>query len=969
MGRNRILRIGAWMLAMVFAGIAMGAEALVGTPPVLHFTPDIEAHPRNFAVAQGPDGIVYVGNQEGVLEFDGEAWQRLRLPNEEIVRTLLAAPDGRIYVGGYNSFGFLERTATGELKYHALEDRFAKALAGREFADIWDIVAAPEGIYFRAVRDVFLWDPRSDATHTWHHEGRFGGIVHHAGQTLLQFRGEGFKRREGEGWALLPETAPLTELVYGLLELPDGGLLTRGTDGAWWRIGDGRLERAAMPIGMPPSSQFEGALRLEDGTFAFVSRDGQVYLVAPDRRSERHFKVAPGFLTDIAPTVDGGFLISSEQSIHRVAWPSPWNVLGSEHGADGSLYAIADWEGRRYLMTSSGALRVVATAGGSLAFEPMAWEPLSTYDLLGIGPGRALLARAHKLVLVDGGALRDVSPELVYPRMLRRSRFDPARIFVGTELGLRLVTLRGGEPVLSPSLGDGEAMRITSIAETAAGEVWTGSDRDGICRHAIAADGTLVARDCPGDKQGLRLGKIPEGWIERMADGSLVASTREGWFRLDGERFVELQFGELSKWRKPGELLRLVQSPTGELWAYGVTRIFHRAAGEGWHVVFVSSFRRGALVDHRFEADGGAIFIAGQSLLMHATSAHEHVAPPPRVQLRAVTLIRPDGSQQPLPLAPKKAVRLPPGDSGIRFEFALPELGRGGTQRYRGRLVGYEDKFSEWSRSHRYTFSRLRAGNYTLQIEAMDSLGRISKLATYPIRSEPMWHATYGARLLGVLVLVLVLAMLVQAFVRQRTFRLAQQKRVLEDTVARRTSELADANRRLEMMANIDGLTGIPNRRRLDEYLAAVWEQCGERGRPLSLLAIDVDRFKDYNDREGHLAGDQLLRAIVERLAHCLRRAEDLLARYGGEEFLVVLPGADLPIAAQLAEVMRKEVEKSGLGATVSIGVASRVPDESASLTELVARADAALYVAKKGGRNRIEIGGAVQSRPSGTPA
>jgi diguanylate cyclase (GGDEF)-like protein len=245
----------------------------------------------------------------------------------------------------------------------------------------------------------------------------------------------------------------------------------------------------------------------------------------------------------------------------------------------------------------------------------------------------------------------------------------------------------------------------------------------------------------------------------------------------------------------------------------------------------------------------------------------------------------------------------------------------------------------------------------------------VSALGGYAVRSEPRWHTTYGARLLGALVLALVLGMLTQAYVRQRTHSIAQQKRKLEDTVARRTGELADANRRLEMMANIDGLTGIPNRRRLDEYLAAVWQQCGDRGRPLSLLAIDVDRFKDFNDREGHLAGDQLLRQIVERLAHCLRRAEDLLARYGGEEFLVVLPGADLPIAAQLAEVMRKEVEKSGLGATVSIGVASRVPDDSAVLTELVARADAALYVAKKGGRNRIEIAGATRPNPSGTPA
>jgi diguanylate cyclase (GGDEF)-like protein len=959
----------AWILALAFAGLAMGAPVLVGTPPVLGFTPDIEVHPKNFAVAQGSDGIVYVGNQEGVLEFDGEAWRLLRLPNQEIVRSLLAAPDGRIYVGGYNSFGYLQRDKTGALAYHELAGHFAKALDGREFADIWDIALAPEGVYFRAVRDVFLWDPKDGAAKHWHHEGRFGGIVHHAGRTLLQFRGEGFKQRAGDAWALLPETAPLTELVYGLLPLADGGLLTRGVDGGWWRLGDGKLERAAMPVGMPASSQFEGALRLDDGTLAFTSRDGVVYLVAPDRSSERHFKVAPGFLTDIAPTVDGGFLVSSEQMVHRIAWPTPWNVLGSEHGADGTLNGVADWEGQRYLLTSSGALRAVPTAGGSIAFEPMPWEKQTAYDLLGIGPGRALLARAHKLVLVDGGRLREVSPELAYARLLQRSRFDPARIFVGTEMGLRLVTLRNGEPVLSAPLGDGEAMRITSLVETAPGVVWTGSDRDGVCRHVLAADGALVSRECAGEKQGLKPGKFNEGWVERMADGSLVASTREGWFRLDGDRFVELAFGDLSTQRKPGELLRLVQSPTGDLWAYGVTRIFHRGRDERWREEHVSGFRRGAIAGHRFEPDGRALFVAGQALLMYDDGAQPRAAPAPQVQLRAVTLINTDGTQKPLPLVPGKAVRLPPGDSGIRFEFALPELGRADTQRYRGRLLGYEKEFSDWSRSHRYTFSRLRAGNYRLEIEAMDAQGRVSKLPIYAIRSEPRWHTTVGARLLGVLVLVLVLGMLTQAYVRQRTFRLAQQKNHLEDQVARRTSELADANRRLEMMANIDGLTGIPNRRRLDEYLGAVWLQCGERGRPLSLLAIDVDRFKEFNDREGHLAGDQLLRQIVERLAHCLRRAEDLLARYGGEEFLVVLPGADLPIAAQLAEVMRKEVEKSGLGATVSIGVASRVPDESASLTELVARADAALYVAKKGGRNRIEIAGAVRPNPSGAPA
>ena len=402
-----------------------------------------------------------------------------------------------------------------------------------------------------------------------------------------------------------------------------------------------------------------------------------------------------------------------------------------------------------------------------------------------------------------------------------------------------------------------------------------------------------------------------------------------------------------------------MQSPTGELWAYGVTRIFHRQGAGQWREEDVAGLRNGVFATHWFEEDGRASFTGGQVLLLHGGDGSASAAAsvlPPQVQLRAATLIDPDGTRTAQSLAPDHAIRLPPGDAGIRFEFALPDLSHSGYQQYRGRLVGYETDFSEWSRSHRYTFSRLRPGNYRLEVEAMDATGRVTAIPPYSLRSLPAWHSTTGARLLLALLMLVLIWALTSVIVKWRTRLLDAQKRMLEEQVARRTGELADLNRRLETMAHIDGLTGIPNRRRLDDYLAIVWEQCADRSRPLSLLAIDVDRFKDYNDREGHLAGDELLRQLAPRLAHVLRRSEDLLARYGGEEFLAVLPGADLPIARQQAEAMRSQIEAAGLGVTVSVGVASRVPDSHSSLTELVARADAALYVAKKSGRNRVEV-------------
>src|SRR5687768_5833699 len=160
MGRTASRWLWLLVTTAIFAGAAMGAERLAGTPPVQHFEPDIEVHPQNFAVVQDARGIVYVGNQQGVLEFDGENWRLLELPNHEIVRTLAVGPDNRVWVGGYNTFGYLERRPTGALAYRDLTPLFRKGLGEREFADIWDIAVTPEGVYFRGVRDVFLWDPK-----------------------------------------------------------------------------------------------------------------------------------------------------------------------------------------------------------------------------------------------------------------------------------------------------------------------------------------------------------------------------------------------------------------------------------------------------------------------------------------------------------------------------------------------------------------------------------------------------------------------------------------------------------------------------------------------------------------------------------------------------------------------------------------------------------------------------------------
>ena len=165
--------------------------------------------------------------------------------------------------------------------------------------------------------------------------------------------------------------------------------------------------------------------------------------------------------------------------------------------------------------------------------------------------------------------------------------------------------------------------------------------------------------------------------------------------------------------------------------------------------------------------------------------------------------------------------------------------------------------------------------------------------------------------------------------------------------------DLEEANAHLQRLSMLDGLTGVANRRRFNEALDVEWRRGIRSKAPLSLLMIDIDAFKPYNDAHGHQAGDECLCVVGTTLAESLHRAGDLVARYGGEEFAVLLPETDAEHALRVAEMLRERVA-AATPVTISAGVSTIVPDLGGASFVLVADADAALYEAKRSGRNRV---------------
>ncbi|MGP9765037.1 GGDEF domain-containing protein [Halomonas sp. AOP13-D3-9] len=168
----------------------------------------------------------------------------------------------------------------------------------------------------------------------------------------------------------------------------------------------------------------------------------------------------------------------------------------------------------------------------------------------------------------------------------------------------------------------------------------------------------------------------------------------------------------------------------------------------------------------------------------------------------------------------------------------------------------------------------------------------------------------------------------------------------------------------LHHLSNMDGLTGVANRRQFDEFYQHHWHLAQQTQQPLSVIFIDIDNFKEFNDHYGHAMGDDTLRAVANALNQCIDPARDLFARYGGEEFVCVLPDQDHDDAVSIANCLREAVLSLAIphafssthsDLTVSMGVASMSPGFLISADALIERADQHLYRAKRLGRNRVE--------------
>ncbi len=310
----------------------------------------------------------------------------------------------------------------------------------------------------------------------------------------------------------------------------------------------------------------------------------------------------------------------------------------------------------------------------------------------------------------------------------------------------------------------------------------------------------------------------------------------------------------------------------------------------------------------------------------------------------------------------RNGVAIEPGQNDLEIRYTGISLIKADQVKFKYKLEGHDEDWVDAGTRRTANYSYLPPGNYTFRVMAANSDGLWGeKSSTVKLELKPYFYQTTAFYIIVALLVVLGFLAAWKISVHQMKAR----ERRLTKLVNERTAELAAANETLQNLAHADGLTKIGNRRKFESFLADEWHRAVRFKTEISLVMLDIDHFKLYNDTYGHLAGDDCLKKVAEAFAEAIKRPTDLVARFGGEEFAIVLGGTDaegaMNIAQQAVDNLKDLQISHSLSATseiltVSVGIATIFATLENSEADLIEIADKALYNAKRNGRNCIYV-------------
>lgn len=924
------------------------------------------------ATVQDADGVLWIGTENGLYQFDGARMRRYGVEQglaDLTVSDLHIDTTGLLWVGSKRTL--YHRQGAGFVPVDD-EGRSIHLQPGQSLTSTREGLVANtrEGLLILR-REPAGWRARALLDAARHEGPREVRQVRQVHSVLAGPDGEVWFgcdtrlcRLDRSGLRLYgPAGGDATEPLTRLLRMPTGQLWLRSAQQLWQldpgaeapiRVDMPRSDHLLVTLAPALASDARGRILTQHGG-GLARWDGRRWEVIDVRQGLQ----AGGGVSTLLEARDGSVWLGTAGS-GLVQWLGYWHA--QSWGRTEGLISEDAWA---FLRTRDGSLYLGTTAGLAVQRGTGLMVPADPRQAEGVASSLAEDARGRVWVGSFDGQLSVFDPasrqqRLVarLPRVTRLLTDRQGQLWVVTHRGIFLLPdpvrdtrlVRADEALVATGAPVPEAHDACMAAD---GRVWITTD-----------DGLLRGQGRRIERVGLRRADGQPMAAEELislacSDVGLWLGGNSGLWRAAADASATelvLQHADMPLLRQRA-VVALHVDRRGWLWVatdYGVAvsdmsrwRFIRHDAGLPWN-----DSNQGAL----YEDADGAMWIGttrGAARLGDLDSLF--AVPAVRVTAEAHGVRSAAGGATP-------RLTLPWEKRSLALELASTSYEQRGALRFEHRLRG-QGQDEDWrsGTSTELVYPSLQPGLYRLEVRARNlDMQAESPLQSLDIEVLPPWWRTgwfYG----GAASAVLLLAWLAYRW-RMRRYLLRQQ--ALERLVAERTREIEASHAQMRELALKDGLTGVLNRRALNEAVAAEIARAGRSRLPLALVMVDADRFKRINDEHGHPAGDAVLVAIAQRL-QTATRPYDVIGRYGGEEFLLLLPELDVnsPEGRARIEAFHRAIcsrpvalgEGTELAVTCSFGVAGFMAGSVVQPEALIARADTALYRAKENGRNRIE--------------
>ena len=799
----RILLIGLYSLLFLMPQGAYLYCQHTGFKYFKNYTPDdYNLQPQNWAVVQDKRGFIYVGNVEGLAEYDSVSWRKIEVPNM-VVRSLAVDKKGIIYVGGINEIGYLAPSPNGSLQYVSLLEYINEKQ--RNFGSVWKTHSLGNLVYFRTSKYLFRWNPTERKMQVWEPKEIFASSFVCREEFFIFQKNVGLMQFIKDSLKLVPNGKAFAGKWITMMAPYGDRRMLVGTFSNGFYLYDGKTFVPFITAAdeyMIKNQLYHGTgLTYSPNHFALATKRGGLVIINTKGQVKNIFNKACGLQDDNVKYVfedsQGNLWLALNNGISRIEYASPISFFDNRHDLPGLVLSVVRHGPNLYAGTTSG----LYSLGPDGKFRLITGITGMCWDLLAVGHS-ILAASSDGIFQVQNNAKRMVLDAPSY--VLHRSRKDSNRVWVGTRWGLTSVysDLSNGSQQHRWNHEkdfDTISQEIRTIIEDPDGSLWLGTFTRGVLKVDFSGSMNQPMVRCYNTAHGL-----PQGEVNVFKGaGHVMFATSKGVFRFDEKNNVFIPDYTLGNQFAGGvgDVFRIAEDKNKNIWFHSRSKNFQAIyQSNGSYTINHVPFLRipDAQVNFIYpDPPGDATWFAShKGLFRYDTGIKKDYHQPFHTYIRRVWV-----DKKPAFEGYKKETEtggLSPviehENRNLRVEFAAPFFEAEAKTRYQYLLEGYDKDRSEWTSETKKDYTNLDAGMYTFRVRAKNVYEHISEEYIFQFRVLPPWYQTGWAYL----IYTLISFMGIYLIVKWRSWKLVQEKRRLEQTVKERTKEVYEKNILLE---------------------------------------------------------------------------------------------------------------------------------------------------------------------------